>query len=289
MPGASSPLWKASAILPKDEAADIAALFELTPPKPQALSIVEDPFATDAEIEALYDTPPDADFLSRIIGHAVNVAPLPDRDWIRHSQKGLPPVRAGRFFIHGAHHACGVPPGLIPIRIEAGLAFGTGHHETTVLCLDILARLAKRRNFSRVLDLGCGSGVLAIAAAKLWHREVLATDFDAIAVDVARENVRANAVAPFIRLAVADGLTHPIIRCEAPFDLICANILAGPLTRLAPALSAALRPGGIALLSGLLRSQENLVLGFYRAHAVPLRRAFRNGPWSALALQRAGR
>jgi ribosomal protein L11 methyltransferase len=289
MTGSSPPLWKASITLPKEQAGDIAALFELTPPAPQAVLIGEDPFAPDAIVEALYETPPDADFLMRLTGHRVAVAPLPDQDWIRLSQEGLPPVRAGRFFVHGAHDAGEVRPCVIPIRIEAGLAFGTGHHETTALCLKALTQLAARRRFGQVLDLGCGTGVLAIAAAKLWRKPVLATDIDAIAVDVARENARANEVAPLIRAAVADGLSHPWVRTRAPFDLIVANILAAPLAKLAPDLSAALARRGIAVLSGLLRNQENLVLSFYRAQGLVLRQTLRDGPWSALVLERRRR
>jgi len=169
------PLWKASVTLPKELAPDIAALFELTPPAPQAALIVEDPFGPEATVEALYDSKADADFLSRLIGHDVVVAPLPDQDWIKQSQKGLPPVRAGRFFVYGAHDAGAVPAGVIPIRIEAGLAFGTGHHETTALCLQALSRLAKRRRFAHVLDLGCGTGVRdcggeTVAASRARHR-----------------------------------------------------------------------------------------------------------------------
>jgi ribosomal protein L11 methyltransferase len=140
-----------------------------------------------------------------------------------------------------------------------------------------------------VLDVGCGTGVLAIAAAKLMRVPVLATDIDAIAVEVAQANARANTIAPMIRFAVADGLDHPAIRERAPFDLIVANILARPLTRLAPAIARALAPGGRAILSGLLRNQENVVLGFYRALGLTLHRTLRDGPWSALVLARAGR
>jgi ribosomal protein L11 methyltransferase len=285
----SPPLWKASVAVTKDEAPDIAALFELTPPAPQAVLIVEDPFGPDATVEALYDGPADAAFLSALTGRTVTVAPLPDQDWIRQSQEGLPPVRAGRFFVYGAHDAGAVPPGVIPIRIEAGLAFGTGHHETTALCLTALSHIARARRPRSILDLGCGTGVLAIAAAKLLRRSVLATDIDAIAIDVARENARANAAAPLIQAAVADGFTSPAIRGRAPFDLILANILAGPLAKLAPDLARALAPGGIAVLSGLLRNQENLVLSYYRAQGLVFRHAYRDGPWSALVLERPTR
>src|SRR5882762_5549674 len=205
------------------------------------------------------------------------------------SQEGLPPVRAGRFFVYGAHDAERVPQGVIPIRIEAGLAFGTGHHETTALCLKAVSVAARRKRPRSVLDLGCGSGVLAIAAAKLWRLPVIATDIDPIAVEVARENCRSNDVAPLVRAAVAEGFEHPAIRARAPYELILANILASPLARLAPALSAALARGGTAVLSGLLRSQESQVLSYYRTQGLVFRQALREGQWSALVLQRAGR
>src|SRR3954452_12243753 len=146
----SPPLWKAEVALPKSEAADLSAAFELT--GPQAVLIAEEPFADQATVEALYTQMPDGDLLSRLAGRYVHVALLPDTDWIKLSQEGLPPVRAGRFFIYGAHDEGDVPGGVIPIRIEAGLAFGTGHHETTDLCLAVLSDLSKRQRFANVLD-----------------------------------------------------------------------------------------------------------------------------------------
>ena len=285
MKAPSPPLWKASVTVTKVRAPDIAALFELAS-APQAVLIAEDPFGPNATVEALYDAAPDADLLTRLAGIAVTAAPLPDQDWIRLSQEGLPPVRAGRFFVYGAHDAGAAPPSLIPIRIDAGLAFGTGHHETTALCLTALSQMARMRTPRRILDLGCGTGVLAIAAAKLWRVRVLATDIDPIAVEVTRENARVNGAGPLVEAAVADGLDHPAIRGRAPFDLVVANILAGPLTKLAPAVARALAPKGALVLSGLLRNQENLVLSFYRPQGLVFRRALRDGPWSALVLER---
>ena len=279
------PLWKASVTLAKEHAADIAALLELTPPQPQAVLIAEEPFGPLATVEALYEAQPDAKFLTHLTGLEVTAEALPDQDWIRRSQEGLPPVRAGRFFVYGAHDAGTVPAGVIPIRIEAGLAFGTGHHETTALCLESLSELARRRKFLNVLDVGCGTGVLAIAASKLSRRPVLAADIDPVAVEVTRENARINDSAPLIRAVVADGLAHPAIRRQAPFNLVLANILAGPLTKLAPGITGALAPGGVAILSGLLRWQEQLVLSFYRALGLRLAHRVRQGPWSALVLQ----
>ena len=282
-PPHNPPLWKASVALTKAEAADVSSVLELDG-SAQAVLIAEEPFADGAVVEALYTEEPDAAYLSRIAGRTITVAPLPDQDWIRLSQEGLPPVRAGRFFVYGAHDAGIVPHGVIPIRIEAGLAFGTGHHETTALCLAVLSDIAGRRAFRNVLDLGCGTGLLAIGAAKLWKRRVLASDIDPVAVEVTRENARANGVAPLVAAVTADGLTSPVLAANAPYDLIIANILAGPLTQLAPAIQRALAPGAMLVLSGLLNNQEKLVTSFY----TNLRRTAvrRDGPWSALVLEK---
>jgi ribosomal protein L11 methyltransferase len=277
------PLWKASVALTKAEAGDIAAALELDGTA-QAVLIVEEPFADGAVVEALYTEAPDAAYLSRISGRAITVAPLPDQDWIKLSQQGLPPVRAGRFFVYGAHDAGTVPHGVIPMKIEAGLAFGTGHHETTALCLAVLSELARKRRFRNVLDLGCGTGLLAIGAAKLWKRPVLASDIDPVAVEVTNDNARANGVAPLIRAVTADGLTNPVLAGGAPYDLLIANILAGPLTQLAPGIVKALAPGAMLVLSGLLRNQEALVTSFYRDLRFIGRR--RDGPWSALVFEK---
>jgi ribosomal protein L11 methyltransferase len=280
------PLWKATVTLAKEQAGDVSAAFELAPPTPAAVLIHEEPFKPDATVEALYAEPPDAEFLTRLVGHAVTVEPLPDQDWIKLSQEGLPPVRAGRFFVYGAHDAGQVPHGVIPMKIEAGLAFGTGHHETTALCLATLSDLAKRHAFCNVLDLGCGTGLLAIGAAKLWRKSVLASDIDPVAIEVTEENAAANGVAPLIHAVTADGMTSPAITARAPFDLIIANILAGPLTQLAPGIARALAKGGMLVLSGLLTWQENLVVSFYTPHRLILRARRRDGPWSALVLER---
>jgi ribosomal protein L11 methyltransferase len=272
-------------MLHKSEVSDLAAVLELEG-SAQAVLIVEEPFKDDATVEALYTAEPDAAYLSRIAGRAINVAPLPDQDWIKLSQEGLPPVRAGRFFVYGAHDAGRVPHGVIPMKIEAGLAFGTGHHETTSLCLAAMSDLARRRRFHNVLDLGSGTGLLAIGAAKLWRGRVIASDIDPVAVETSRANARANGEGPAILAVTADGLTHPALAARAPYDLIIANILAGPLTFLAPSIARATAPGGMVILSGLLRWQENLVLSFYRPHGLVFRAARRDGPWSALVLEK---
>jgi ribosomal protein L11 methyltransferase len=286
MTSANPPLWKASVALAKQEAADMASLLELAS-GPQAVLIAEEPFGAHATVEALYTEEPDAAWLARIAGRAIQVEPLPDQDWIRHSQEGLPPVRAGRFFVYGAHDAGQVPAGVIPIRIEAGMAFGTGHHETTALCLAALSDLARARRYRHMLDLGCGTGLIAIGAAKLWKRPVLASDIDPVAIEVTKENARGNGAGPLVRAVVADGLINPVLAASAPYDLIVANILAGPLTRLAPQITGALPPGGTLILSGLLHSQEELVLSFY--HRLRLKERRHDGPWSALVLDKPKR
>lgn len=280
------PLWKAHITLPKAQAPDMASLLELAS-GPQAVLIAEEPFGANATVEALYTEEPDPAYLSKIAGQTILVEALPDQDWIKLSQQGLPPVRAGRFFVYGAHDAGIVPHGVIPMRIEAGMAFGTGHHETTALCLAVLSDLAKRRSFVNVLDLGCGTGLLAIGAAKLWRRPVLASDIDPVAIEVTDENARGNGVAPLVRALVADGLTHPGLGARAPYDLIIANILAGPLTHMAVQIAASVAPGGMLVLSGLLHNQENMILSFY--HRLRFVSRHRDGPWSALVLERPRR
>ena len=279
------PLWKIVVPCKKMEAPDVEAVLNITPPGPQAVLRAEDPFRDDCVVEALYDFAPDGDLLGHILGKAVTVQLLPDADWIRLSQEGLPPVRAGRFFVYGAHDAGKVPPGVIPTRIEAGMAFGTGHHETTALCLAVLSELAKQRRYGNVLDLGCGTGLLAIGAAKLWKEKVTASDIDPVAVEITCENAMENGVGPLVAAFVADGPSHPVLRDLAPFDLILANILAGPLTRLAPAVAKIVAKGGTLVLSGLLHWQEIQVLSYYRPHGLVLKHIRRDGAWSALVLE----
>ena len=188
---------------------------------------------------------------------------LPDIDWIAKSLEGLKPVRAGRFVVHGSHDRGTARPGEISIEIDAGQAFGTGHHGTTAGCLEVINGVMRSRRVRRVLDLGTGSGVLAIAARKLAPVQVLATDIDPIATRVARENVRINGIASGIALETAPGFHSTAFGRHGPFDLIIANILARPLMRMAPQLAAQLTSGGDVVLSGILASQRWKVLAAY--------------------------
>lgn len=188
---------------------------------------------------------------------------LPDIDWVVHSLEGLKPVRAGRFFVHGAHDRRKRHSGELAIEIEAGLAFGTGHHGTTSGCLEMLEKVVRREHPRNALDLGTGSAVLAIAIAKLAHIPVLATDIDPVAVRVAAANARLNHVKARIETVTAPGFHHPIFGKRAPFDLIVANILARPLMRLAPQMAGHIALGGSIVLSGILERQRDAVISAY--------------------------
>ena len=217
-------------------------------------------------------------------GLVVTVEPLADADWLAMSLSGLPPVRAGRFFVYGAHDRGQVPPNAVALRIEAGAAFGTGHHGTTVGCLQAWNDLLKARRFGKVLDVGAGTGVLAIAAARTGARLARGTDIDAPSVRIARENAELNgARAEFVH---ASGLGHQRVRSAAPYDLVFANILAPPLVALAQDIRGALRPGGVAILSGLLRTQERRVLAAYRSRGFRLLRRIHRDAWATLVLER---
>lgn len=188
---------------------------------------------------------------------------IPDVDWIAKSLEGLTPVRAGRYLVHGSHDRDKIRPNDIAIEIDAGQAFGTGHHGTTAGCLEMIDRILRARKVRNALDLGTGSGVLAIAVRKVRKVPVLATDIDPIAVRVAQENVRRNGIASGIRMETAPGFHSAAFREEGPFDLIIANILARPLMKMAPELERHLVSGGSVVLSGILAKQRWKVLAAY--------------------------
>lgn len=189
---------------------------------------------------------------------------LPDIDWVAENQRSFRPFAVGPFWVHPSHVTDGIPAGLLPLRIDAGLAFGTGTHATTRGCLELLATLDPGETASAV-DVGCGSGILAIAMAKLWKRPVMGSDNDADAVIVARENADLNGVGDLCRFVHAAGLRAGELEARAPFDLIVANILAGPLAELAEPFAGAVRSRGYVLLSGLLIEQAALLLSVYKS------------------------
>ncbi|HEX8470553.1 MAG TPA: 50S ribosomal protein L11 methyltransferase [Brevundimonas sp.] len=217
-------------------------------------------------------------------GVTVKVEVLADADWLAMSLSGLPPVKAGRFFVYGAHDQGQVPLSAVALKIDAGAAFGTGHHGTTVGCLLAYDELLKRETFDRVLDVGCGTGVLAIAAARTGSKVAVGTDIDAPSVRIANENAKLNqAKASFVH---ASGLNDQRVRKHGPYDLVFANILAPPLVMLSQDIKMALRIGGVAILSGLLRTQERRVTAAYLSRGFRLERRIHRDAWSALVLRR---
>lgn len=228
----------------------------------------------------------------------LTVEPLPAIDWVTRCYQGFPPLRAGRYFIYGSHFEARPPSGMVALKIDAATAFGTGEHASTRGCLLALDRLAKQwsgrgRGWGRgrnwlgtVLDVGCGSGILALAAARTWRVPVLAVDIDPEAVRVAALNARINGLAALVRTGLADGYRAGALVRRRPCRLILANILARPLARLAPGLRRHLAPGGVAVLAGLLGRQERMVLAAHRAQGLVLRRRYAIGEWRTLVVGR---
>lgn len=221
---------------------------------------------------------------------------LPDEDWVTLSQQGLEPIRAGCFFVHTPAHRGEVPDGLIAFEIDAGRAFGTGHHQTTAGCLRALDRARRAgESYRNILDLGTGTGLLAFAALRLWPTaSVVASDVDRVAVDVSAENAAVNGIKlgrgpSQVELVTASGLNHRRLRARAPFDLIIANILAEPLIALAPSIAAALAPGGRLILSGILEQQASKVVAAYRRQDMMASFNLGDGDWAILAMRKRRR
>lgn len=245
-------------------------------------------------LDAYSEAEPDAAMIAAIralVPSAADVAPLVeplyDEDWVTLSQAGLEPIREGRFVVHTSAHPIDPPTGGRAFLIDAGRAFGTGHHATTSGCLAMLDAMAGE-SFANVIDIGTGTGLLAFAARHLWpEARVMATDIDPMAIDVTRENAEANAIAG-VDLIVADGALDDAITAAAPYDLIIANVLAGPLVSMAPELAAIATPGATIVLAGLLETQRDQVVEAYAACGCTLLQTDRRGDWTILKLE-AGR
>jgi ribosomal protein L11 methyltransferase len=267
---------------------------------PPVLMTSEADSADAWRLDAYFDSRPNArtlKALSSLVPSASAAKPvvekLADEDWVTLSQQGLEPIRAGRFFVHTPAHRDTVPTDAIPLEVDAGRAFGTGQHETTTGCLMALDRLkATGAGFGNVVDVGTGTGLLAFAALKLWPAaRITASDIDPVSIEVTGENAAINRI-PLgrargqVELAVAPGLEHGRLRARAPYDLIIANILAGPLIELSPSLAGALQPGGRLILAGLLDHQADKVAAAYRRHGMMASFRIVRGDWPTLVMRK---
>ena len=210
-----------------------------------------------------------------------------DIDWVAKSLEGLQPVHAGGFFVYGSHDQETVPPGHIPIQIDAAQAFGTGHHETTTGCLEAINDILKYKKPTHMLDVGTGTGILAIALAKRTHLPVIASDIDPVCVSTTRANARQNRVSQNIVAVEAAGLGHRFITDNGPYDMIVANILAGPLAQLAPAMGRAAMPGGSLILSGILMSQAARIKAAYGQQGFIFKHQLTRKNWVTLIFEKA--
>jgi ribosomal protein L11 methyltransferase len=290
---AEIPLWQSRFLVP---AAAVDAFLDALDDE-LSVSAFEDPRRPDLwAIALIHRGEPDrAALLARLapvaspwrIALDLDIGPIPSTDWLYRTTQSFPPQRIGRFWVHGSHVAEPPPPGAVPILLDAGQAFGSGEHESTRGCLLALDRLAGHRRLKRVLDLGCGAGILAIAAAKCWSARILAADNDPVAVAVAADNAARNGVAARVRCLLSDGYGSAVLRRSGPFDLILANILADPLCAMARATARNLAPGGTAVLSGILDRQADRVLAAHRPWGLRLREHVDQGSWVTLVLGHA--
>ncbi|APX12111.1 50S ribosomal protein L11 methyltransferase [Tateyamaria omphalii] len=283
------PTWTALTTLNGKAQADaLGAALENLDPEPTGIGVFEVEDGSGLwEVGAYFTDQPDDTallLLTTAMGaKPFSVSELPETDWVAHVKRELAPVEAGRFFVYGSHDADKVPADKHPLLIEAAMAFGTGHHGTTLGCLKALDRLADAGvTANKVADIGCGTAVLAMGAAAIWDTDIIASDIDAQAVDVARANLVANNMQDKVKLAEAAGFDHPDL--AGPFDLIFANILKGPLIALAPDLTNRLAPGGHAILSGILNEQADEVAGHYTQLGNSMIHREEIGEWTTLTL-----
>lgn len=276
----------------QDSAATLAEALEALTPEPTGVGIFEVEDGSGLwEVGAYFNDPPDQAGLAVLAvmqgAKPFVVSEVPDEDWVAKVRRELAPVEAGRFFVYGSHDADKVPAESIPLLIEAAMAFGTGHHGTTLGCLRALDRLLGDGIIPQnAVDIGCGTAVLAMAAAHVSPNRVLASDIDPVAVDVAIANVAANNLGDRVECLVAAGFDAPGLKDAAPYDLIFANILKGPLIALSAAMSGATKPGGHVILSGILNEQADEVVAVYTRNGYDLIHRDSIVDWTTLTLCR---
>lgn len=287
------PTFTAFTTLPdRDRAEALAEMLEDLDPAPYGVGVFEIEDGSERwEVGSYFLEHPDETVLALLAAaHGAEpfaVSELPDVDWVAHVKRELAPVVAGRFFVYGSHDADKVPEGSVPLLIEAAMAFGTGHHGTTLGCLTALDRLDRAGlRAQRVADIGCGTAVLAMAAAKIWPDPVLASDIDPVAVETAAANVVANGLEGRVICVEAAGFDHPRLQQGAPYDLIFANILKGPLIALAPDMGRFCAESGHVILSGILHAQADEVIAAYEAQGFVLISRDEFGDWTTLVLKR---
>ncbi|WP_340318374.1 50S ribosomal protein L11 methyltransferase [Rhizorhabdus argentea] len=289
------PCTKAEAEMLAGDVAEIALL----DPQPTLMTSEPDPARPNAwQLDVYVEGKPDQaliDLTVALVPSAAGTMPeishIPEEDWVTLSQSGLEPIRAGRFFVHTPHNADHVPEGLTGFVIDAGRAFGTGHHETTTGCLMMLDRMKRNgKRFADIADVGTGTGLLAFAARSLWPAaKLIASDIDPVSIDVTAENAAANGIRigrgrGQVELVVAAGLADRRLKARLPYDLLIANILAGPLIELAPVFGSAVLPGGSLILAGLLDSQADAVAQAYRRQGMYLADSIVQGDWPTLRM-----
>ncbi len=277
----------------KDAAETLGEAMERLVPEPTGIGVFEVEDGSGLwEVGGYFTQAPDAASLALLTAalgaQPFTVSELPETDWVAHVRRELAPVEAGRFFVYGSHDADKVPDVCEPLLIEAAMAFGTGHHGTTLGCLRALDRLATEGFVGKnVVDIGCGTAVLAMGAARIWPGTVLASDIDQVAVDVAEVNVRANDLEGRVVCVEAAGFDAPELASKAPFDLVFANILKGPLIALAPDMAARLDAGGYAILSGILNEQADEIIEVYAQSGVNLVQRDEIVEWTTLLLKKS--
>lgn len=287
------PAWQVALLVPKESVEDAETVLRslATEEEHPALSCFADAETGFWRVDGVFLAEPDRTRVTQSLidnglgSTGFSIFKLGPVDWVAEALKHHQPVEAGRYYVHGSHHPAR-PGRRYAINIDAGMAFGTGQHETTLGCLKALDWLAKSKQVFNPLDLGCGTGVLAIATAKTWSCVVTASDIDPDSTRITLENAIANGVGSRVETVAAAGLHHPALRAGAPYDLITANILAGPLRVLAEDIVSALAADGVLVLSGFLLHQEAAVFGAYRNRGLRQLRRFPVGDWVTLVLAR---